>query len=263
MKNAYSLLQVREIFHLEFLRYFSKKVKPQYYSLKGGINLRFFFNSIRYSEDIDFDVNTLKVFELRDIVISILKTSVFITGLKPFGIENIVPPDISVSKQTETTQRFKIHLITSQNEDLFTKIEFSRRNTILDSVAQPVETGILREYRISPFIISHYDAKSSILQKLNALAGRSVVQARDIFDLYLLTSYFSEKQFKHNKIDRVLLKKAYNNIFVIDFKQFRDTVLLYLSQDDRLVYDKESVWDEIKLAAAKFLEVDLCQISPS
>jgi len=48
----YNSLQQREIFHLEFLRWFGRKADPKHYALKGGVNMRFFFGSIRYSEEI-------------------------------------------------------------------------------------------------------------------------------------------------------------------------------------------------------------------
>ena len=49
MNTTYTLLQIREVFHMEFLRVLGKKIKPSYYALKGGVNLRLFFHSIRYS----------------------------------------------------------------------------------------------------------------------------------------------------------------------------------------------------------------------
>jgi len=55
----YTHLQLREVFHLEFLRWFGKRVRTNYYALKGGVNLRFFFNSFRYSEDMDLDTHTI------------------------------------------------------------------------------------------------------------------------------------------------------------------------------------------------------------
>jgi predicted nucleotidyltransferase component of viral defense system len=45
-----------ELFHLLFLRQIEGKLDKKLYALKGGCNLRFFFKSIRYSEDIDFDI---------------------------------------------------------------------------------------------------------------------------------------------------------------------------------------------------------------
>ena len=45
-----------ELFHLLFLRLFSAQIEPDFYAIKGGCNLRFFFESVRYSEDLDIDV---------------------------------------------------------------------------------------------------------------------------------------------------------------------------------------------------------------
>lgn len=49
--------QAVEVFHLIFLRALVAKGEDKsLIALKGGCNLRFYFGSIRYSEDIDFDV---------------------------------------------------------------------------------------------------------------------------------------------------------------------------------------------------------------
>ena len=141
--NIYNQLQLREFFHIEFLRWMSRKIKADNYALKGGANLRLFFNSIRYSEDMDLDIRGIIVGNLKALVMKILQSPSFNDTLRPFGIERIIPPDISKAKQTETTQRFKIHLITSSGEDLFTKIEFSRRGFKGKAVVQPVSDNIL------------------------------------------------------------------------------------------------------------------------
>ena len=58
--KIYTSLQVREVFHLEFLRWFSRKMEADSYCLKGGVNLRLFLKSIRYSEDMDIDIAGLQ-----------------------------------------------------------------------------------------------------------------------------------------------------------------------------------------------------------
>src|SRR3989344_4542740 len=126
-QTIYTSLQLREIFHLEFLRWFSRKLEADRYCLKGGVNLRLFFKSIRYSEDMDIDIVGARVDRVKKTVMEILSVRGFSDSLKSFGIEKVVPPDIAKAKQTGTTQRFKIHLLTSAGEDLFAKIEFSRR----------------------------------------------------------------------------------------------------------------------------------------
>ncbi|PIU83933.1 MAG: hypothetical protein COS68_01430 [Elusimicrobia bacterium CG06_land_8_20_14_3_00_38_11] len=188
MDTNYSSLQIREIFHIEFLRAFARKFKPAFYALKGGVNMRLYFKSIRYSENMDMDVNTVDIITLRDTVMKIITSASFTNELKPFGIAAVHPPDIKKAKQTSTTQRFKIHLITHGNEDLFTKIEFSRRKNSGNSIPESVSVNVLRPYKVSPLIISHYDINTAVVQKIHSLAGRSVVQTRDIFDIYTLST---------------------------------------------------------------------------
>jgi len=250
----YTHLQLREVSHLEFLRWFGKKVRTNYYALKGRVNLRFFFNSFRYSEDMDSDIHTIKIGELRDVVMKILQSISFQDSLKSFGIEKVIPPDIKKAKQTTITQRFKIHLITSANEDLLTKVEFWRRGFKGNSVAEPVSDSILRSYKLPPLIVSHYDIQSTIIQKIEALSTRVVIQARDIFDLYTLSSQYVSHRTKGIKINSAKLTKACENVLEMSFEQFRDTVLSYLSSEEQAMYNSSSLWDEVKLKVANFIE---------
>lgn len=250
----YDSLQLRELFHIEFLRWLGRKVKAQSYAVKGGTNLRLFFKSFRYSEDMDLDVRDVSVSSLKDIVMDVLGSQNFLNTLKPFGIENIKPPDMAKAKQTQTTQRFKAHLITTHGEDLFTKVEFSRRGFDGGVVIQPVPDSILREYKLAPLLVSHYNARSAIMQKIKALATRSAIQARDVFDLYILSPQYEPAESKGIDVEDAKLTKAYENIFEISFEQFRDAVLSYLSKEDQAAHASSSSWDEIKLKAAHFID---------
>lgn len=250
----YNSLQLRELFHLFFLRWLGRKVNVKYYALKGGVNLRFFFNSFRYSEDMDLDAQGIEVEMLKEIVMKILKSVSFQDSLRPFGIEKAVPPDISKAKQTETTQRFKIHLITSAGEDLFTKVEFSRRGFKGKVVIQPVSDTVLRGYKLPPLLVPHYDVSSAVIQKIEALATRLVIQARDIFDLYTLSSQYIPHKTEEIKISSAKLTKAYENVFEVSFEQFHDTVISYLSSEDQAIYNSPSLWDEIKLKVTNFID---------
>ena len=252
--TIYTPLQMREIFHLEFLRWLSRKLTAEDYVLKGGVNLRLFFSSIRYSEDMDIDIQRIRVDRVKKAVMEILTARAFSDGLKSFGIDKVVPPDITKAKQTATTQRFKIHLLISSGADLFTKIEFSRRGTKGISVVEPVAAPILRAYKMAPLIVPHYDTVSAVAQKIQALAQRSVLQPRDIFDLFVLSSQYDEAKRNFFSLSKTMLKTAYDNIFLVDYPQFRDTVVAYLGADDQKAYSSAAVWDEIKLKTAHFLE---------
>jgi len=214
--------------------------------------MRLFFSNIRYSEDMDIDINTINVITLRDIVMKILDSQALLNEIKPFGIEKIIPPNITKAKQIETTQRFKIHILASRGEDLFTKIEFSRREALGKAVVGPVSEKILRSYKISPLIVSHYDIQSAALQKIYALAGRSIVQARDIFDLYTLSTQLTEGSGKIN-IPATVKDTACNNTFSVSFRQYRDTVLNYLADEARMAYENPDLWDEIKIKITEFI----------
>ena len=252
--DNYSDLEIREVFHLEFLRYLGRRVRPERYALKGGVNLRLFFNSIRYSEDMDLDAVGIRVYSLKEHVMDILRSQAFQGNLKSFGIKEIVPPAIERAKQTETTQRFKIHLITSANVDLFTKIEFSRGGMSGEAIVETPSDPVLRRYKINPVLVPHYDINSAVTQKIKALSGRTVVQARDIFDLYLLSPrYLTGKAKEHMLMEKGVFRRAYENISEVRFEVFRDAVIAYLSVEDQPVYDNPSAWEEIRLRTAAFI----------
>jgi len=252
--DQYNSLQLREVFHLEFLRRLGRMMKAEHYAVKGGVNLRFFFKSFRYSEDMDLDARGIRVIQLKEAVMKILDDRVFQDNLKPFGIARVIAPNIVKAKQTETTQRFKAHLISSSGEDLFTKIEFSRRGFAGNAVIGTVDDSLLRAYKLAPLLVPHYDSYSAVAQKLRALAARKAIQARDIFDLYILSSQCAIGDKHFHAIDADTLSKAHERVFEVEFEQFRDTVVSYLSAEDQAVYNEPRSWEEVRLKVVHFIE---------
>lgn len=251
----FSHLQQREIFHLTFLRQFVRRVKIGSYALKGGSNLRFFYKSIRYSEDMDLDIKDIEVFQLKDIVMEILGSKMLVTTLRPFQIDNIASPDIKRAKQTETVQRFKVHLITASGEDLFTKIEFSRRSLEMGNKQEPISAEILYDYRQPPLIISHYPIDMAIRQKILALADRAKPQARDVFDIFMLYPQIEKNDLGKikQKIAGKKLKEAEEVLFGLSYETYRDTVCSYLADQDRKYYDKREIWEEMQIKIADII----------
>src|SRR2546428_11060054 len=96
-----------EHFHLLFLAQLGIRLDKKLYALKGGCNLRFFWKSIRYSQDIDFDVHTIAQQTLQKNVKQILDAPGFRQILRSFKIQLT---KVSEPKQTSTTQRWKVHL---------------------------------------------------------------------------------------------------------------------------------------------------------
>jgi predicted nucleotidyltransferase component of viral defense system len=248
-------LALRELFHLEFLRRLSRKLRPRQYALKGGVNLRFFFRSPRYSEDMDLDAAGTDTLRLKDIVMEILGEAAFRDTLKSYGIAELVPPDLRTAKQTDTTQRFKVHLVTTSGTDLFTKIEFSRRRSDLTgTTTEQVRTEVLREYLAAPVLCPHYTADTAYVQKLKALAERSTLQARDVFDLHVLGTQVISVADAAGALEKSILHKAHDNLFRIDYPQFADTVLAFLTEDQAAQYEEPARWDELRLNVSREIE---------
>lgn len=247
-------LQVREVFHLAFLRTLVPGPIGQHVVLKGGTNLRFYYGSIRYSEDMDLDVWDISVDVLRDRVISILRSPTLLDTLRTYGVVRIVPPDMRVAKQTAIVQRFKVHLLTTSGSDLFTKMEFSRRGLDTPLRVEGVATSILAAYHMPPLVLQHYGPEAAIRQKLQALLKRAAPQARDVFDLYTLSSQPEALSREAWRVAGSVGRRIRETILAIDYLQYRDTVVSYLGPDDHDTYGSREMWDEIRLTVIARVE---------
>jgi len=246
----FSALQLRESFHLEFLREFVKSIPASTFVLKGGSNLRFFFGSVRYSEDMDIDIKDIPVHQLQDQCLKILQSRSLLNRLRSFGIDEVVPPDMRYAKQTQTVQRFKIHLIVSSGVDLFTKIEYSRRGFDQDHKSEAVDNQILGAYCLAPLILPHYTAGAVLRQKIRALVSRRQPEARDVFDLYILGPRANGTL--NLPPDKTRIERE--RIYSINYRQYRDQVVEYLDAADRSNYDSPEIWDEIRLSVLELVK---------
>jgi len=242
--------QYVEAFHLLFLDQLSRKLDQSLYVLKGGCNLRFFFKSIRYSEDIDIDVQIIAQETLRNKIRNILNTAPFNQALsvRKLSIDSITEP-----KQTQTTQRWKIFLkIDNSPIVLNTKIEFSRRGITQEAQFETIDKELIRQYRLTPFFVNHYSAESAFCQKIAALILRTQTQARDIFDLYLLRHFIKEIKIPKELVQE--LHTAIERIHSINFEDFKSQVLAYLATEHQQEYDSVEAWESIQLDVINILE---------
>jgi len=236
--------QAIELFHLILLDYLGRKLDKQKWALKGGCNLRFFFRSPRYSDDMDLDVQGIPVDVLRD------KTNAIISG-RPFKtvleVRGLSVEHVTEHKQTETTQRWKFGLrIPGLSQPLPTKIEFSRRGLEAGSVFEPVSPEIIRLYDLAPLMANHYPAPVVWRQKIGAVLSRSVLQARDVFDLHLLLEAGLKPVAVDAPTERTDIARVKDNILSVDFGQFRSQVVSYLEPDLGPLYDSEEAWDAMR-----------------
>ncbi len=150
-----------------------------------------------------------------------------------------------MNQQTETTQRFRVRLVNQTGEEFPTKIEFSRRSSQDSFVEENIDTEIAMRYKKLSFRCQHFDGQTAVYQKILALAGRPITQARDIFDLYIL--YLGGHSGKEAiTVSPNILEQARENTLSISYEHYRDQVEEYLNLTGKQNYSGSSRWNEIQ-----------------
>lgn len=211
--------------------------------VKGGVNLRAWFGSRRYSEDLDLDVAAFAPHVLRERFDKILLSRSLGDLLASQGLEL---GRVSKPTQTDTTQRWKLELkAAGVSVPLHTKVEFSRRESREEYALEPVRSDIVRPYGIPVPTANHYTARSAIRQKIQALASRSETQARDIWDLdHLLRTTHGDPRPLSDGI-RVALPGAAERAMSLGYDVFKAQIVPYLSPDDQTTYGTRDTWDRM------------------
>ncbi len=243
--------QAVEVFHLLFLRAAASGPHRAQLIVKGGCNLRFFFGSIRYSEDLDVDVTIVAKETLRKNVDKVLASPVLRRPLAAYGLEIAA---VSSPTQTETTQRWKIQLeARGRTLALPTKIEFSRRGMGGESRLEPVDTGLARGYQMTPPLVGHYLLSAAIEGKIGALAGRAEVQARDVFDLALLLAR-SRGDIPATSATKKIAPKAAERAMEFSYDEYVAQVVAYLAPEEAAPYATREAWEAQQLEVVDALE---------
>lgn len=243
--------QLVELFHLHFVRLLCAGPQKGSFALKGGCNLRFFFESVRYSEDIDLDVAGLPVHSLKEKVTGILSGPALSMPLRSRGLSIT---SVSAPKQTDTTQRWKVGLaVEGHSTGLHTKIEFSRRATTEEAKVEPVAATVLAEHKLMPLLAPHYPLAAAQRQKVSALVGRTIVQARDVFDLAVLFARVGGSVEALHPI-RSELPKAIERVMEISYADFKSQVVSYLAPDHVQTYGSPEDWDALQMQVIEHLE---------
>jgi len=254
--GTHSEASIREAFHVLFLERLFAISDPAQYALKGGVNLRLFFASPRYSEDLDLDVLAGAAATLRKNGFKIIEDKSFARALQAFGVAELRVNDPTKAKQTGTTQRFRVRLVTSAGIELPTKVEFSRRPAV-DAYTVATETvpgERVRPYGRLGFRCPHYDGRSAALQKARALVGRETPQCRDVFDLRILAlgGYATRSLFSASLSSE---ERAAGRAVVesLEHRDYVGQVVEFLEDDARSRFGDAAAWDEMRLAVLELL----------
>jgi predicted nucleotidyltransferase component of viral defense system len=242
-----------ELFHLVFLRALTAKGDDKArIALKGGCNLRFFFESVRYSEDIDFDVVSITKETLRNKVDRLLSGPIVVTPLRAAGLD---VSEVTAPKQTDTTQRWKVGLVVrGASVPLRTKIEFSRRSAIAGAVFEATSLALTRPYGLTPVLASHYGLRTAIVQKVHALAERTEPQVRDVFDLAHLFARPAAAQLTLSAAEKAWVLPAVERAVTMSYDDYASTVVAYLEPDHAPAFASRSAWDAMQENVVRALE---------
>ena len=242
--------QVIEFFHLAFLQVLQARLDQSRYVLKGGASLRYFFGSLRYSEDIDLDAVEIEPWKLEAKIDEALSSPAIGILLRSGGL---ALDQVTKPKQTATTQRWKPMVTAAgRRSPVRTKIEFSHRSADPRRVLEAVPERVVAPYALRPPTTLHYTADAAIEQKVTALAHRSETQARDLFDLELLLRQNPEAV-TAGAIAPNTLDLAVERAFELPFQAFTDQVVRFLDAGIVELYDSPNAWRSMQAFVAERL----------
>ncbi len=238
-----ALAQSAEVFHLAFLTVVQVRLNQDRYVLKGGANLRYFYGSPRYSEDMDLDAVRIDRWKLEEKIDDVLASRALIQII---ATQRVSITQATKPKQTETTQRWKLALaVPGRREPFWTKIEFSRRGPGGTSQLDQIPAKVVEKYALRPPTVRHYLIDAMILHKITALAERKETQARDAFDLDRLFQQHPRTN-QDRRLGAARINEAIERVVELPFGAFRTQVIEFLAPDIVDLYDNPRAWDEIK-----------------
>lgn len=242
---ALSPFEAREFFHLAFLRLLAERLRGRPYALKGGMCLRLFHRSPRMSEDADYDVSPkVGAGTLRKAVDFILQGQALRAQLATQGIVHL---ESARSKQTETTQRWKVRLGMAGDGVLGAKIEFSRRGTPEEWTQGTPNPEVLSRYGMVPVAVQYYDSISMTVQKIKALAAARRNAVRDLFDLHHLFRTIGVGQdLVRGRVGGPEIARALEKGRAFTFKDFRSEVLPFLTVSLMDMYRTTAAFEALK-----------------
>lgn len=244
-------VEIVESFHLAFLQALATRVNVAAWALKGGGNLRFFYSSERFSEDIDLATFEIEPWVFQDRTDQTLSSDLLkrTLGVLDARIEYVNPKE-----RSKTKSKWVLGLrYPSEREPVYTQIEVSHREyPYRDFVkVEPVTPGAVAPYAaaLRRPTFGHYPPRAAIPQKIDALWGRDVRQPRDVFDLDLLFR-ISPDAVSRGDVDEAGLRAAITRIFEMGYDEYRAKVLSFIEPDSLPLYEPIEVWEGMQVTVA-------------
>ena len=247
-------VQVAESFHLAFLQALATRANLTAWALKGGGNLRFFYLSDRFSEDIDLDTFDVEPWAFQERVDQTLASDLLkrILGTLGSRLEYVNPKE-----RSETKSKWVIGIRHPETDLVYTQIEVSHRAyPYRDFVkVEPVSPAAIAPYAaaLRRPTFGHYLPRAAIAQKVDALRGREVRQPRDVFDLDVLFRVALDAVVRGD-INEADLRAAITRIVEIGYDEFRAKVLSFIEPAMLPLYEADEAWEGMQMTVIERLE---------
>jgi hypothetical protein len=238
-----------ELLHLALLQVMPSHLPVSDYAVKGGANLRLFYDSRRRSQDIDFDYLGSRFEAVEAGLDAALASRAFRDLLRVAGVKMSEP---TKPKQTDTTRRWKF-FVEGPDARLNTKIEFSAREADPEHAFETARDDLGRGIGLRVVKAGHYLPPAAIRQTIRALAQRQESEPRDVFDLDLLLATHGG-QIRPGEVDPATLKKAIDAALSIPYETYEDLVVQYIEDDFVEIYGRPEVWTDMTLGVVEHLE---------
>ncbi|MGH7611506.1 MAG: nucleotidyl transferase AbiEii/AbiGii toxin family protein [Candidatus Dormibacteria bacterium] len=242
--------QLIEEFHLTFLLVLATSFRRGHHVLKGGANLRYFYASFRYSQDLDLDYLGDQPWRLEAVVDTILSGRQLSALLSQSGISAATARK---TKQTDTTRRWKLELRSVGGAAVPTKIEISARGNQYEHEYKSIPESVIQPYGLRPFSTEAYTLPAMIQLKVAALAERSQTRARDVFDLDLLLRLRAKTR-EPVTIRPLEATQAAARARELTDRTFEGEVVPFLELDVAGLYAADDTWRTMRASVAKGLE---------
>ena len=245
---------VVERFHLAFLSALREAAGRDEFIVKGGANLRFYFGSPRYSEDLDLDVPDAAPSRFSEKMARALDGQLLHRILGADGIEI---DRMNRTERSHTKEKWKIGLRhPSLGYSASTRVEISYREYPYPhdaSVTEPMGGEMQRAYpHLRLPLVRHYLPAAAITQKIVALKDRSATQPRDVFDLDILFRG-CPRALLSGDVDPNLLNVAIDRIMSISYELYQAKVGAFLEPGLEHLATRE-YWDALSVSVVERLE---------
>ena len=111
---------------------------------------------------------------------------------------------------------------------------------------EPARSDIVRPYGIPVPTVNHYTARAATRQKIQALAARSEIQARDVWDLdHLLRTTGADPRPISDSVSNAL-PVATERVLSLEYDVFKAQVVPYLSDEEQAAYGTRDAWDRMR-----------------